>query len=116
MTICIVSCLSSEIRGPQRFALEFSKWLSSKSIKGVMLYGSAKTFVESIDINDNSTVILEEERSGLIKHFPRIVRSLLSSFLSFLRIIQLNKEYQFSIIHVHDANYGAMAAIASAKL
>lgn len=95
--------------------MEFSKWLSHRSIKGVMMCGSLETLVKSINIGDLSTMMLEGEELALIKHLPSIVHSLLFSFISFLRIIHLNKKSQFSIIHAQDANYGAMAAIAASK-
>lgn len=81
-----------------------------------MICGSLKTLVRDIDVNKISAMIPEDEESALIKHFPRIIRSLLFSFLSLLKIIHLNKKRQFSIIHAQDANYGAMAAIGAAKL
>ncbi len=81
-----------------------------------MICGSLKTFVRSINVNDISTMIPEDEESSLTKHFPRIIRSLLFSFLSFLKIIHLNKKSQFSVIHAQDANYSALAAIAASKL
>ena len=116
LTICIVGCMSTKLRGPQRFVIEFSKWLSRRSVKGIVLSGSPKTLVESIDINDISMVTSKDEKSVLIKYLPSMVFSLLFGFLSFLKIIQLNKKYQFSIVHAHDTNYGAVAAIAASKL
>ncbi len=105
-----------ELRGPQRFVIEFSKWLNRRCIKGIVICGSLKTLVRSIGVNNISTMIPEDEESALIKHFPSIVRSLLFSFLSFLKIIHLNKKCHFSLIHAQGANYGAMAAIAASKL
>jgi len=80
-----------------------------------VICGSFRTLVRSIDINI-SKIASEGKEYALIKHLPSIVRSLLFSFLSFLKIIQLNKKYRFSIIHAQDANYGAVAAIAASKL
>jgi glycosyltransferase involved in cell wall biosynthesis len=117
LAICIIgSPASGDFRGPQNFVVQFSKWLNHRSIEGIVIYGSLRKLVKVININDISTMISEGEKSTLIKHFPRIMRSLLFSFLSFLKIIHLNKKRQFSIIHAQDANYGAMAAIAASKL
>ena len=68
LTICIVGCISMEIRGPQRFVIEFSKWLSRRSKKGIVISGSLKKFVKGIDINDTSMMTSEDEKSVLIRH------------------------------------------------
>ena len=116
LSICIIGRAALEnFRGPEKFLVQFSNWLSDRPIKGVVICGSFKTLVRSIDINV-SKMTPEGEGSTLIKHLPSILRSLLFSFLSFLKIIYLNKRQHFSIIHAQDANYGAMAAIAAAKL
>ena len=118
LTICIIRSPASEnLRGPQKFVMQFSKWLSHRSIKGVVICGSLKKLVKRIDINDISTMTSEDDESALIKNpRPSIVFSLLFSFLSLLKIIHLNKKHRLSIIHAQDANYGAMAAIAASKL
>lgn len=117
MAICIIGSPASEnIRGPQKFVVQFSKWLSHRSIRGVMICGSLKKFVKSINIDNISTMTFEDEESSLVKHLPSMVSSLLFSFLSFLEIIHLNKKYRLSIIHAQDTNYGAIAAIVAAKL
>jgi len=105
-----------KLRGPQRFVIEFSKWISHKSIKGIVICGSPKTLVKGINFKDISMMTPEDEESVLIKHLPSIMHSLLFSFFSFLKIIHLNKRLRFSIIHAQDTNYGAIAAIAAAKL
>lgn len=116
LNICIVGCVSKELRGPQRFVIEIAKWLSRNSIRGNVIYGSPKTIVKSIDIHSISMIAFEGEESALIRHLPSMIRSLLFSFLSFLKIIQLHKKCRFSIIHAQDANYGAMASMMASKL
>jgi glycosyltransferase involved in cell wall biosynthesis len=117
LAICIIGSPASEnLRGPQKFVVQFSKWLSHRSIKGMVICGSLKTLVKSIDIDDVSMMTSEDEKPVTTRYLPSIVFSVLFSFLSFLKIIHLNKKYRFSIIHAQDTNYGAVAAIAASKL
>ena len=117
LRVCIIGSLSGKsFRGPQRFVVQFLKWLSRRSIEGIVICGSSKMLVKSINVRNISTIMSKDEESAPIKYLPSIVHSLLFSFFSFLKIIQLNKKYPFSIIHAQDANYCAMAAIAASKL
>ena len=117
MVVCIIGSPSSENpRGPQKFVVQFSKWLSHRSIKGVVICGSLKKLATSINVNNISTPLFESEESALIKHLPSLVFSLSFSLLSFLKIIHLNKKHRLSIIHAQDANYCAMAAIVAARI
>ncbi len=115
LKICIVGGISTEFRGPQRFVMEFSKWLNHKSMKGVLVNGSLKKLVKSARLG-KLPIMPEEERSIFVRRLPSIVRSLLYSLSAFLTVIHLNKRHHFSLIHAQDANYGAVAAIAASKL
>jgi len=117
LVVCIIGSPSSENpRGPQKFVVQFSKWLSHRSIKGVVICGSLRKLATSINVNNISTTLFENEESALIKHLPSLVFSLSFSFLSFLKIIHLNKKHRLSMIHAQDANYSAMAAIVAARI
>ena len=117
MTICIIGGSTSQnLRGPQKFLMQFSKWLSNTSIQGIVICGSPKRLARSIDTNNSSMITYEDEKPTLIKHFPSIIHSWLFSFFSFLKVIHLNKSYHFSIIQAQDTNYCAMAALAAAKI
>lgn len=115
--ICIIgSLIRRELRGPQKFAVQFAKWLSANSIRGILVRGSLKSLVEITHFDDLSIVPFEEEEPGLFKYIPSIVFSLLFSILSLLKIIHANKRHRLSVIHAQDTNYCAMAAIAIAKI
>ena len=117
MAVCIIGSPSSENpRGPQRFLVQFSKWLSRRSIKGVLICGSPKKLAISVNVDNISAILSENEESTIIKHLPSLVFSTSFSFLSFLKIIHLTKKHRLSIIHAQDANYCAIAAIAAARI
>ena len=118
-SVCFItsSSLNESYGGIQNFVLQFSRWLTKKSIKVIVISNSFDAFVKSVFFKDNNSITeIKSGRFSLLKYIPSIIPSFIFAIVSFLEIIRRNKEFSFSIIHAQDVFISGFAGMLAHKL
>ena len=95
LAVCFItsSLVNERFGGVQNFVLQFSQWLSNKSIKVVVVSKSLDAFVKSVFFDGNHITEIKRGRFFKVEYTPSIICSFIFTFMSFHEIVRRNKEF-----------------------
>jgi glycosyltransferase involved in cell wall biosynthesis len=118
-SVCLItsSAVNESFGGTQNFVLQFSQWLTNKSVKVIVVSNSFEAFVKSVFFKDpNCLIEVKRKRFALLKHVPFLLPSFMFAVMSFLEIIRRNKEFSFAVIHSQDVFISGFVGMLAHKL
>lgn len=119
LSVCFItsSSVNESYGGIQNFVLQFSQWLTNKSVKVIVVSNSFEALVKSVFFKDDNCITeVKRGRFSLLKYTPFVFPSVIFAIMSFLEIIRRNKEFSFSVIHAQDVFISGFVGMLAHKL